>query len=190
MELDDTRLLGQRDRELDGQVKRCFLGYARGRVLGGPYELEFGRWNPRALDVTQAKKLADNMVKTDIRGFRASSAIPIIVRRSDLAVELDVREDALSNPGQLPELLFTQGRGHRVTAAGGRHRHAALKLLVKQYDEDIKRGAERLAVLERKKGGKDEDLEERNGVFARLKDIKERRQILDRWAFAVYDEGE
>jgi hypothetical protein len=66
MELDETRLLGQRDRKVDGQVKHCFLGYARGRVLGGPYELEFGRWNPRALDMTQAKKLADNMVKMDI----------------------------------------------------------------------------------------------------------------------------
>jgi hypothetical protein len=66
MELDKTQLLGQCDRELDAQVKRCFLGYAWGRVLGGPYKLEFGWWNPRALDMTQAKKLANNMVKTDI----------------------------------------------------------------------------------------------------------------------------
>jgi hypothetical protein len=112
------------------------------------------------------------------------------VWQSDLAVELDVREDALSNPGQLPELLFTQGRGHRVTAAGGRHRHAALKLFVKQYEEDIKKGGEWLVVLERKKGGKDEDVEEWNGVYTWLKDFKERRQILDWWAFVVYDEGE
>jgi hypothetical protein len=41
MDLDDKKMLGQWDHDLDVQVKRSFIGYVWGHVFSGAYKLEF-----------------------------------------------------------------------------------------------------------------------------------------------------
>jgi hypothetical protein len=182
--------LGKEERDLDAGLQDCLIGYARGRVLGPDYTLEFGKWNPRALEKTEAKKLADNMRTNEVRGFRPAAVIPIVVRRADLIGKLATMEAALNDAGQLPELRFVEGRGGKILAAGGRHRQAALKILAKELDDEIKKHSEKLKSLKDRKTTAPEQVEEFKTLGRKVASLTQKRSVLDQWGFAVYDLGE
>jgi hypothetical protein len=149
-------------------------------VLSEP-QLEFGTWNPRALNTAEGNKLFKSFMDEGIQRFTIENAISVFVQRDWIDV---TRLSQQGGGGEDWPMVVWTSTGEdikTVKSAGGRHRLYALRKLRMKMEKEI-------GELEKRKDGRKKE----DDVKKREKDLDTRREACRKagyWLVAFYDQG-
>jgi hypothetical protein len=178
--LDDRQ---QKAIRLESKKKRAFRGFGTLQLIDGHVRIVFGyrHWNGREVDMVEAEILYNNFIDRGVLWM--VWPMNIIAGPDEIDFESLTKEitEAPFHEVKLLELAISQGR---LDSVAGQHRKAALEILHREWDQQIKR-------LE---GLIDSDKVEGNADVCSLKTeaeaIRTKKAISGKWVIAVWDRGE
>lgn len=160
------------------------LGFAMIDVAAKYWSLS--KWNDRPKNKTVVKAIVKNFHDDGVHYKRASNAIPIIVRRTDIDLE------TLVSQKDVPLGLKTVGWlivPHDVQIANGQHRLDAHEVFSGELEKDLADAEKQVAALERSPTSPDQ--EEQLSIAKSYRDQKkEYLGSLGQWIGQFYDAGE
>lgn len=121
---------------------KAFVGYGLMELFGPSVmdfpqvELQFGKYNDRAVDVAKVKELVDSFIENGVQQSLAKNAIPVEV---DLKwIQNDVLVRSLEPDGdksfKIPKVTFERTAPRTIPALGGQHRFQAALALFKTFE--------------------------------------------------------
>ena len=184
----------EEERKMMKSVNMARIGFARIDLFEWPEDrLVFGRWNACPIVPGQVSKFAKAM-KRVINRHLPANAIPVIVKRNQLAEGLQLPEAEESMDSQALPLLTPSSVKGALSAAGGQHRKLALERTYEEHESAITKLGEKLAKLTKAKDGSVRVLTEAQEETK--KSIKEEISTLrltltdfGSWIIALFDEG-
>lgn len=171
----------------------ALISFNKVQILEPPKKWLFGRWNNRAIRPLQVKGLVRDMAGKDLAPFALENALILIINRKHLDEQCISK--ALAGR-EAPEFVLSKAGLKELTSlslAGGRHREAAMRVILREYQDEIDANKRLLSGKGGKKSkkGRMETL----GVDTVAKYQKaiakgeEQMREIGWWGLRVYDEG-
>ena len=168
---------------LESKKKHAFRGFGTLQLIDGHVRLVFGyrHWNGHEVDVVEAEILYNNFIDRGILWM--VWPMNIIAGPDEIDFESLTKEitEAPFHEVKLLELAISQGR---LDSVAGQHRKAALEILHREWDKQIKR-LEGLIDSAKMEGNADvSSLETEAGA------MRKKKATNGKWVIAVWDRGE
>jgi|ERR1700722_5892969 len=174
------------------QISKATIGFAKLNIIDSDIKLSFGKYNPREKNELQVARLCKAMKTDGVQWYRSDSMLSVLIPNSNILVPDTFTKDSTLGP-QLPTLKLTdEGKASypEFVLASGQHRYAALRALVAQHGEKIKRMKSKISQLEKEADKKREAHDELLDMRAALRIAESRVVDLGWWGVILYDESE